>query len=170
MSSRRGQIAVIGSGTADSHLQNLAFEVGSRIAKAGLVLLCGGRSGVMEAAAKGAQAADGMTIGVLPGKDEMASPPNRFLDVSLYTGLGQARNQVLVLSADAVIAVGGGWGTLTEIGLAMKHGIRTILLASWRLEHPTGDYGKRLIECETPAAALKAALNSIDSTTPHRKD
>lgn len=161
MSSRRGQIAVIGSGTADSYLQNLAFEVGSRIAKAGLVLLCGGRAGVMEAAAKGAQAANGMTIGVLPGKDEMASPPNRYIDVALYTGMGQGRNQVLVLSANAVIAVGGGWGTLTEIGLAMKHGIRTILLASWQLEQPGGDHEWQLVECKTPAAAVQEALNSI---------
>ena len=78
--------------------------------------------------------------------------------------MGQARNQVLVLSADAVIAVGGGWGTLTEIGLAMKHGIRTVLLASWKLELPTSGLAPGLIECDTPAAALEAALSTIETT------
>ena len=170
MSSRRGQIAVIGSSRADSHLQALAFEVGVQIAKADLLLLCGGRTGVMESAAKGAKEVGGMTIGILPGKDGIVSPPNRYIDVSLYTGMGQARNQILVLSADAVIAVGGGWGTLTEIGLAMKYGIRTILLASWQLERPGADHEDRLIECETPASAVNAALESIESRTSHQKD
>jgi uncharacterized protein (TIGR00725 family) len=156
------QIAVIGSGVADSHLKAIAFEVGSRIAGAGLTLLCGGRAGVMEGAAEGAKAAGGLTVGVLPGTDALQSPPNEHLDVTLFTGMGQARNQILVLSADAVIAIGGGWGTLNEIGLAMKHGIRTVLLESWQLEHPSGEVPPELIRCDTPAAALEAVLRRID--------
>ncbi len=170
MSSRHGQIAVIGSGTADADLRSLAFEVGNRIAKAESVLLCGGRTGVMEAAAAGAKAAGGLTVGVMPGKDALESPPNQHIDVTLFTGMGQARNQILVLSADAVIAVGGGWGTLTEIGLAMKHGIRTVLLASWRLERPDGEMEGGLIESNSAATAVEAALSPIETTHPYRKD
>lgn len=132
------KIAVIGASRCDEATRLAALEVGRRIAQAGAVLLNGGRGGVMEASAEGARAAGGTTVGILPGSGADTSPPNRFIDIALYSGIGQARNLVLVLSADAVIAVGGGWGTLSEIAMAMKHGRRLVLLGSWDLTPPAG--------------------------------
>ncbi len=93
-------------------------------------MLCGGRSGVMEHAARGAAEAGGQAVGILPGRNARESPPNPHLSLALFTGLGQARNQVLVLSAGAVIAIGGGWGTVSEIALASKHGIPVVALGA----------------------------------------
>jgi len=136
MSTSARQLAVIGAAEIDGALDALAFDVGQAIARSGSILLCGGRTGVMEAAARGARSIGGQTIGILPGASTHESAPNRHIEVAIFTGMGQARNQVLVLSADAVIGIGGGWGTLTEIGLALKHRIPVILLASWQLERP----------------------------------
>ena len=133
---RRLQIAVVGAGTSGPETAELAREVGRGVARAGAVLVTGGRGGVMAAASEGAREAGGTTVGVLPGASASASPPNGAVEIAIFTGLGQGRNLVVVLSAAAVIAVGGGWGTLSEIALAAKHGIPVVLLRSWRLEPP----------------------------------
>ncbi|MEM8961975.1 MAG: TIGR00725 family protein [Acidobacteriota bacterium] len=129
-------IAVIGAGDCDDSLAREANLVGAEIARRGSVLICGGRSGVMAAASQGARLAGGTVVGVLPGRDAIESPPNTHVSLALFTGLGQARNLVVVLSAAAVIAIGGGWGTLSEIALARKHGIPVVFLGSWALEPP----------------------------------
>lgn len=154
----RIKLMVAGGGSADAATRRVAFETGREIARAGAVLLCGGGGGVMEAAAEGARRQGGLTIGVLPGHDAASSPPNPFIDVSLFTGLGQARNVVLALSADAVIAVGGEWGTLSEIALAMKHGRPVVLLDSWTLEPPPGSGTPLPTVAGSPAEAVEAAL------------
>ena len=151
------RIAVIGGGSCDDRCRRLAFETGQEIGRRG-VLLCGGRGGVMAAAAEGARSVGGLTVGILPGANEAASPPNPHIQLPIYTGLGQARNQVIVLSADAIVAVCGGWGTLNEISMAAKHDIPVVCLESWRLERPAGVEAALLMEAATPAEAVRRAV------------
>lgn len=127
-------IAVCGPNQADPSLLALAHAVGKGVAQAGAALICGGLGGVMEAASRGAREADGVTIGILPSAD--AHTANPFILIPIATGLGEARNAVLINSADAVIAVGGGWGTLSEIAFARRAGLAVIGLQSWL---PSGD-------------------------------
>src|SRR6185436_17347007 len=127
-------IGVMGPASADPDQAALARAVGRQVAERGAVLLCGGRGGIMEAAAEGARAAGGLTVGVLPGASAADSPPNRFVDVALFTGLGEGRNWVNVCASDALIAIGGGFGTLSEIALALKARKPLVLLGSWRFE------------------------------------
>jgi len=123
---------VCGESNRATALGELAFEVGRGIAQRGAVLLCGGSTGVMEHAARGARAEGGLTIGILPGDDPSAANP--FIDIALATGLGQGRNAVLAYSAQGVIAIGGGYGTLSEIALAMRLGRPVVGLQTWRFE------------------------------------
>jgi len=120
------QIAVIGSsGKIPPDVWQTAEEIGKAIASRGALLVCGGRGGVMEAACKGAKEMKGLTVGVLPGRREEA---NRYVDIAIVTEMGDARNAVNVKSGDAVIAIHGGPGTLSEIGLALKSGKKVIAL------------------------------------------
>ncbi len=112
----------------------------------------------MAAVARGARETGGQTVGILPGADAIESPPNPHIELPIFTGMGQARNQVLVLSAEVVIGVGGGWGTLTEIGLALKHRIPVVLLESWRLERPDGRAEPLLQRAESARQAVELAL------------
>ncbi|HYM49682.1 MAG TPA: TIGR00725 family protein [Candidatus Limnocylindrales bacterium] len=127
---RRRLVAVCGESDPQTSLRGLAYEVGRGIAERGAALLCGGSTGVMEHAARGARSAGGLTVGVLPGDDP--SQANDYIDVAIATGLGQARNAVLVLSADGVIAIGGGLGTLAEIALALRAGRPAVGIRTWR--------------------------------------
>jgi uncharacterized protein (TIGR00725 family) len=156
------QIAVVGAAACDEPTSVLARAVGAEIARAGAVLLTGGRGGVMAAAAAGAREQGGLSIGILPGVDAEDSPPNDQLDVVLFTGLEQARNQVLVLSADAIVAIGGGWGTLSEIGLALKYRIPAVLLASWDLKRPDGLADPLLFHAGTPVDAVAIARHAAE--------
>jgi hypothetical protein len=122
-------IAVIGGADAPPAILALAREVGRGIAERGAVLICGGRTGVMEAAAAGAQAAGGHTIGILPSYDRSAANP--YIEFVIATGMGQARNVIVVASAAAVIALAGEVGTLSEIGLALKIGRPVVALGAW---------------------------------------
>src|SRR3989442_629143 len=124
-------IAVIGAGQCDAQTAALAEEVGRRLAQAGATLVCGGLGGVMEAACRGAKSTGGLTIGVLPGSDR--ADANRWVDIAIPTGLGEARNILVVRSAQAVIAVGGEFGTLSEIAFALKLGIPVFGLNTWQL-------------------------------------
>ena len=157
-------MAIIGAGDADPATRECAREVGRLVAEAGAVLLCGGRGGVMEAAAEGAAAAGGLTVGILPGEDERTSPPNPHIRLPIFTGLGQARNLVLVLSADALIAIGGEWGTLSEIALAMKHRKPLVLLDSWRLDPPGAPGTPMPATASSPAEAVRPALELLGAT------
>lgn len=124
------RIAVCGPGQADTSLLALAEAVGLALAQAGALVLCGGLGGVMEAVCRGARQAGGVTVGILPGHDAAAA--NASVMLPIVTGLGEARNLVLINSAEAVIAVGGGWGTLSEIALARRAGLTVIGVASWQ--------------------------------------
>jgi uncharacterized protein (TIGR00725 family) len=140
------QVAVIGPGDEPTVA---AAEVGRLLAERGAVVVCGGRGGAMEAACRGAKEADGLTVGILPGSD--SSDANPFVDVVVPTGLGEARNALVVAAADVVIAIGGGYGTLSEIALALKAGKRVIGLGTWEIEGVTA--------ADSPEAAVAAALS-----------
>lgn len=163
MSRHPVQIAVIGGGTCSPRQEKLAYDTGSEIARRGGVLLCGGRGGVMEAAARGARDLGGRTVGILPGDGPRSSPPNPHIELALFTGMGQARNQVLVLSAQAVVGIGGSWGTLTEIGLALKHRIPVVVLESWQLQPPDGLSEPLLMSASSPAEAIDLALKVVEN-------
>jgi uncharacterized protein (TIGR00725 family) len=132
-------IGVMGGSACTREEYELALGVGRLVAGRGFVLLCGGGSGVMEAAAAGAKEAGGLTVGVLPGSDASESPANPHIDIALFTGLSDARNAVNVKSAEAVIAIGGGHGTLSEIALALRNGKPVIALRTWTVEREGAD-------------------------------
>ena len=153
-------VAVIGDGEPvgpDAHrILAWAEEVGQHLARGGAVVITGGLGGVMRAASRGALMAGGETIGILPGAD--ASEANEFVRTAIATGLGVARNLVVVTSADAVIAVGGRHGTLSEIGLALRMGRHVVGLSSWRLESDHRMGGPRVHRASGPRDAAQLAL------------
>jgi uncharacterized protein (TIGR00725 family) len=120
------QVAVVGASRADAALAELAEEVGRRLAEAGCTVVCGGLGGVMEAVARGARAAGGSTIGILPGDARLDA--NQWIEHTVATGMGHARNLAVVASGDAVIAIGGAWGTASEVALARILGRPVVLL------------------------------------------
>jgi uncharacterized protein (TIGR00725 family) len=124
-------VGVAGASQADPPLLEEAELLGRRLAEGGAVVVCGGGPGVMEAVCRGARAAGGTTVGLLPGLDRGEGNPH--LSVSVPTGMGQGRNLLLVRASDALVAVGGGFGTLSEIALALRTGIPVIGLATWSL-------------------------------------
>lgn len=143
------QIAVIGAGDASPDIAELAEEVGRLLGERGCTVICGGLGGVMAAAARGARRGGGTTIGILPG--ESAAGANEWLDHVVVTGIGHARNLAVVASGAAVIAVGGEWGTLAEIGFARKLGRPVVILEpGWQLDG--------VVRAATPAEAVTRAL------------
>ena len=156
--SRSPQVAVVGRGAADPELEALAEEVGRGLAAAGARVVCGGLGGVMAAAARGASAAGGEVIGIVPGDDPADANPHVTHPVA--TGVGYARNLAVVASADAVIAIGGEWGTLSEIAHARNLGRRVIALRSWTVEPASPIDGGTGIELAVdPAEAVSLALD-----------
>ena len=152
MSGGRPYVSVVGSGTASGELYEKAREVGRLVAERGGTVVCGGRSGAMEAAARGATEAGGTAIGILPGEDRKRA--NEYLSYSISTGAGHARNLAVVCSGDVVIAVGGEYGTLSEIGLARKVGRPVVALESW-------DLGEHVSAASSPEEAVEAAFALI---------
>lgn len=122
-------IAVLGGRECDAPTYQMAYEVGKGIAERGAVLLCGGRTGVMEAACKGASEAGGLTIGILPGPDKRDANP--YVKIALPTGIGVARNAIIARACDAAIAIGGNYGTLSEIAYCLQFGVPVCTLFSW---------------------------------------
>jgi uncharacterized protein (TIGR00725 family) len=122
---------VVGAGDADEGSVTAAVVVGRELGRRRAVLVCGGLGGVMEAACRGAREEGGLTVGVLPGLDRRAANPH--VEVALATGMGEARNALVVRAVDAVIAVGGEFGTLSEIALALKAGTPVVGIATWEL-------------------------------------
>ena len=145
-------VSVVGSGDASGELYEKAREVGRLVAERGGTIVCGGRSGVMEAAARGATEAGGTAIGILPDEDRRQA--NEFLSFSIATGTGHARNLAVVCSGDVVIAIGGEYGTLSEIGLARKVGRPVVALESW-------DLGEHVSAASSPEEAVEAAFALI---------
>lgn len=159
-SQRAPYVAVIGDGDPrgpDAHrILEWAEEVGQLLARSGAVVITGGLGGVMRAASRGAVSVDGLTIGILPGTD--ASEANEFVRVPIATGLGVMRNLVVVTAADAVIAVGGRHGTLSEIGLALRQGRHVVTLSSWRLESDQRMGGPSVHRARDPREAVTLVL------------
>lgn len=156
-SDRRRQVAVIGKGIDDPELQGLAEEVGRRLAEAGAVVVCGGLEGVMAAVAKGASDAGGTAIGIVPSADPATANP--YCTHVIATGIGYARNLAVVASGDVVIAIGGEWGTLSEIAHARQFGRRVIALRSWTLRPAAAIEGGLGLEVAAdPAEAVRLAL------------
>jgi uncharacterized protein (TIGR00725 family) len=153
------QVSVIGSGGAEpgSELWRLAEEVGRLLAQAEAVVVCGGRGGVMEAAARGAAAAGGTVIGIVPGHE--VEEANAHCSHVVASGIGHARNLAVVASGEVVIAVGGEWGTLSEIGHARSLGRAVVALRGWELRgHAAVDGAPGVVPVATPAEAVAAAL------------
>lgn len=148
-------VAVIGPGDADTATERQAEEVGRLAGGAGAVLVCGGLGGVMAAACRGAKAAGATTVGILPGLDRAAANP--WIDVAIPTGLGEARNALVVRAADVVIAIGGEFGTLSELALALKSGIPVVGLGTWQLAK-NGTPVVAFVDVTTPEDAVRAAL------------
>ena len=149
-------ISVIGRGDdASDRAKELAAEVGRLLAKRGATVVCGGLGGVMEAACKGAKSAGGTTIGILPGSDPDAA--NKWVDIPIPTGLGYARNTVVVKAGAAVIAVSGAYGTLSEIGHSLAEDKAVVGLETWDLNPPDGT-NDEIIRARSPADAVEKAI------------
>lgn len=145
-------VAVIGAGSCDPSTAGLAEEVGERLARADCIVVTGGLGGVMEAASRGASRAGGLVVGILPGAS--AEDANRWVDVPIATGMGEARNAILVNTADAVVAVGGSYGTLSEIAFALRRRRPIACLGSWQVD-------PQLVAVETAAEAVESVLGRL---------
>jgi uncharacterized protein (TIGR00725 family) len=154
---REKLIAVIGGGEPSPKEARLAEEVGRELARRGAILICGGLSGVMEAACRGAASEGGLTIGILPG--DSSDDANPYVRIAVVTGIGYARNMAVVKSARAVIAIGGGYGTLSEIAYALQSDIPVIGLNTWSISR-NGQVDSSIVVVEDPARAVDIALSS----------
>jgi hypothetical protein len=152
MRPRPPYIAVVGTGDGDEQHERAAETVGAELARAGAVVVCGGLGGVMAACCRGAQEAGGVTLGLLPGSDRAAA--NRWVSVAVPTGMGELRNGLIVRAADALVAIGGGFGTLSEIALALKLGRPVVGVGTW-------DIGRGVITIDDPIAAARRTLELV---------
>ncbi len=151
-------VSVVGDGKCDQKIYQTAYEVGQLIAERGATLVCGGLGGVMEAACKGAKSKNGLTVGILPSEDRKWA--NSYVDVAIPTALGEARNVLIARCADAVIAVGGEFGTLSEIALALKMGKPVVGIGTWELFKGQRK-DKSIIYAAHPQEALNAVLQML---------
>lgn len=165
----RDLVAVVGPGrTADAELLTAAAAIGAALARRGVGVVCGGLGGVMEAACRGAKGEGGVTVGLLPGTDRRAANP--YVDVALPSGMGEARNTLVVRAAVAVIAVGGEYGTLSEIAFALKVGVPVVGLSTWGLSRqgrahdafPSVDNASEAVERALAATARPSAQGGGD--------
>ena len=154
----RRQIGIIGAGVCGSEARTLAETVGREVAKRGAILLCGGLGGVMEAAAYGAKQEGGITLGILPGT--LREEANPWIDIAIVSGMGHARNALIAQSSDALIAVNGEYGTLSEIALGLKMGKPVVVLEpGWRI--------KGVHRVESPEEAVELAFRLIEDCGKH---
>ena len=158
MMNKKKFIAVIGGSECSPQEAELAEEVGRELARQGVILVCGGLGGIMAAACRGASSEGGVTIGILPGGSRQAANP--YVQIPIVTNLGEARNVVLVKSAEAVIAIGGGYGTLSEIGHALRNGLPVVGLNTWSLSR-NDQSDNSIILAQDPVEAVKKATSSI---------
>ena len=154
-------IAVVGGEEASAEEAHLAEEVGRELARRGCTVVCGGGAGVMEAVCKGARAEGGHTIGILPGHNAAQSPPNDYVEFPIFTGLGYARNSMVALSGQAVIAIDGAYGTLTEIAYSLIHDVPIVGLNTWDFSYPGHD-AERLIRASDPVDAVEKAIAAAE--------
>ncbi|MGD2105752.1 MAG: TIGR00725 family protein [Anaerolineae bacterium] len=153
-------VAVIGGSSPTVGEASLAEDVGRLLAEAGAVLICGGRGGVMEAACRGAKAVGGTTIGILPGRDQRDANP--YVDIPIVTGIGEARNAIIAHTAEVAIAVGGSYGTLSEIAYVLGLGKPLIGLRTWVVERE-GHSAASIVRVETATDAVEEALARLKS-------
>jgi uncharacterized protein (TIGR00725 family) len=149
-------VSVVGPADPPPHLYTHAYELGRLLADAAAIVVCGGLGGIMEAVAKGAAERNGVVVGLLPTLDRTTANP--YVTVAIPTGLGELRNGLVVRAGDAVIAIGGSWGTMSEVALALRVGQPVILLESWDVVDATGDDIAGGIRADSPAEAVALAL------------
>ncbi|HXH21763.1 MAG TPA: TIGR00725 family protein [Dehalococcoidia bacterium] len=154
-------IGVIGGEDCDETTLRDAEQVGRELALRGHVLVCGGRGGVMEAACRGARAEGGHTIGLLPGEDR--SQANAYVEFPIVTGVGRARNLAIVLTSDALIAIDGAYGTLSEIAFAHQYGKPVVGLRTWTLSL-AGVEDQTMLRASTPVEAVEMAVQAAQKT------
>ena len=153
-------VAVIGTRTPSTEEAKLAEEVGRELAKNGVILICGGLGGVMEQACRGAFAEGGLTIGIIPGDDPKSANP--YVKIPIATGMGYARNVIIVKSAQVIIAIGGAYGTLTEIGYALDSKVPVIGLRTWKISR-NNQTDKSIIRVRNAREAVRQALKLMKS-------
>jgi uncharacterized protein (TIGR00725 family) len=158
MSPQRVWVAVVGPGAAGPEALSVAERVGRELARRDAVLVCGGLGGAMEAACRGAKSAGGTTVGLLPGLERAAA--NEHVDIALPTGMGELRNGLIVRAADALIAVAGEFGTLSEVAFALASGVPVVGLGTWRLLKEGGGEARGVIEAASPEDAVERALEA----------
>ena len=151
----RTYVGVVGASSAEGRTISVAEEIGRLLAARGVIVVCGGLGGVMEAACFGAKSAGGITVGILPGLDR--NEANAWVDIAIPTGLGEARNALLVRAADALIAISGEYGTLSEIALALKTGKPVVGIDTWELSR-RGVAATDIVRAANPAEAVERAL------------
>jgi uncharacterized protein (TIGR00725 family) len=150
-------ISVIGGEGAGPQALKLAEEVGRELGRRGVTLLCGGRGGVMEAGCRGARSEGGHTIGILPGRNAGETPPNAHVEFPIFTGIGYARNAVVVLSGEAVIAISGSYGTLSEIAYALINDVPLVGLDTWDFDYHDWEPGG-IVRVTTATEAVEKAV------------
>jgi len=150
-------IGVIGAAVCDADEAEVAEETGARIARRGALLVCGGMGGVMEAACRGARSVGGTTVGILPGNDRTGA--NAYVDIVIPTGIGFARNAMVVLASRGVIAVGGRYGTLSEIAYCRIYRVPVVGIRTWRVCEPR--FGEPIPQAERPGEAVEMLFRAI---------
>ena len=161
------QIAVVGGGEPNEDDASKAEAVGRALANKGAVIICGGLGGVMAAACRGAKSAGGLTIGLLPGRDPEEANP--WVDIAVPTGLGETRNALVVAAAAAVIAIGGEYGTLSEIALALRTGRPVIGMDTWSLTRPDGSPDGGVVPAADPIDAAEIAVALAAAPSDRRR-
>lgn len=166
MSASSTYISVVGPADPSDHLYAHAYELGRLLAKASATVVCGGLGGIMEAVAKGAVERGGVVVGLLPTLDRTSANP--YVNVAIPTGLGELRNGLVVRAGDALIAIGGSWGTMSEVALAIRVGMPVILLESWDVVDADGASAGHGIRVQSPSQAVAAALNAVATAGAQR--
>lgn len=152
-------LGVVGSGVCSPAVEALAYEVGREIAIRGAALVCGGLGGVMQAACRGAREGGGVTIGIVPGtRGDEANP---FVDHVIVTGMGESRNIIIVRSSACLIAIGGEYGTLSEVAFALKMGVPVVGLGTWELRPPGSSESAPIVRARDARDAVESALSRI---------
>jgi uncharacterized protein (TIGR00725 family) len=161
--SRRTIIGVMGGSSCSEELYRDTRSMAGSLAARGYAILCGGGSGVMEAAARGAAEAGGLTLGIMPGSNAAETPPNRWIQIPIFTGLADARNAVNVRSASAILAVGGSYGTLAEIALALKIGKPVVAYKTWDLAEPPAGRRGEIYAAADPDDAVRRLVELAEA-------
>lgn len=156
-------ISVIGGEMCGPDALAAAEAVGRELAARGATLVCGGRGGVMEAACRGAREAGGHTIGIMPGRNAEETPPNRYVEFPVYTGLGFTRNVIVVLSGQAVIAIDGSYGTLSELAFALIHNVPVVGIDTWDFDYHGYNGHESIKRVSDPQEAVAIALSLAEA-------